>query len=240
MYRIGVFERKWIFLAGITVLICDDNESVHNSLTPYLTEQGLQVRSVYNGEEALKLFRSQRVDLIVLDIMLPGISGTEVCKAVRRSSSVPIIMLSAKSEEFDRILGLEFGADDYMTKPFSPRELSIKIRNILRRQQTELEEEKLSFRELVLYPGSMEVFIGGEKQSFTAKEVKVLMCFLRNAGKVLSRDQILNTVWGYEYCSDSRVVDTMVKRVRQKLPAEGVHFAIRSVYGVGYKLEEVP
>ncbi len=227
-------------MANISVLICDDNESVHNSLSPYLAEQGIQVLSVYNGEDALQVFRTRRVDLIVLDIMLPGISGTEVCKAVRRRSSVPIIMLSAKSEEFDRILGLEFGADDYMTKPFSPRELSIKIRNILRRQQAVPDDQKLSFQELVLYPGSMEVFIGGEKQNFTAKEVKILMCFLRNAEKVLSRDQILNTVWGYEYCSDSRVVDTMVKRVRQKLPSDGVHFAIRSVYGVGYKLEGTP
>ncbi len=219
------------------VLICDDNETVHKSLAIYLEEEGINAISAFNGEEALKLFRISKVDLVVLDVMLPDMSGMDICRDIRRISNVPIIMLSAKSEEIDRIIGLELGADDYVTKPFSPREMSIRIRNLLKRMHSISDVQKYSFEELEAYPESMEIFVNREKIPFTPKETKIVIYLVCNANKVLSREQILNAVWGYDYCEDTRVVDTLIKRIRQKLPSENVHFNIHAIYGVGYKLE---
>ncbi|MCD8369811.1 MAG: response regulator transcription factor [Clostridiales bacterium] len=224
-----------------TILICDDTIAVHQSLTIYLKEEGFDSVSAYTGKDALQIFHTRKINLIVLDIMLPDMSGRDICREIRRASNVPIIMLSAKSEEIDRIVGLELGADDYMAKPFSPRELSIKVRNLLRRADSQVPASaKSTFCELEAYPDSMEIYVNGEKLPLTPKECKVMLYLIKNAKHVLTRDQILNAVWGYEYYDDVRVVDTLMKRIRKKLPTEGVHFVIRSVYGVGYKLEELP
>ena len=222
-----------------TVLICDDNMAVHSSLTSYLNTEGIEVISAFDGESALQALRSHSVDVMVLDVMLPGMDGHDVCREVRKISDVYIIMLSAKGEELDRIIGLEVGADDYVTKPFSPREMVIRIRKALKRLYSIHEVKKLTLGELTVLPDSYEVYVQNEKIELTSKEIDVLAFLLSNVGKALTREHILNAAWGYEYYGDTRVVDTLVKRLRQKLPKDNVHFAIRSIYGVGYKIEEV-
>jgi DNA-binding response OmpR family regulator len=174
--------------------------------------------------------------------MLPDMLGTEVCRNIRAESNVPIIMLSARGEELDRIVGLELGADDYVTKPFSPREIAARVRTNLRRQHAlandRQPEPRYRIAELLVVPNAYEVYINSERIVMRPKEVEVLSYLTANAGKVVSREQILGAVWGYEYLGDTRVVDTQIKRIRQKLGSQDVHFAIRSVYGAGYKLEE--
>ena len=222
-----------------TVLICDDNMAIHSSLTSYLKAEGIDVISTFDGETALQELHRQSADVMVLDVMLPGMDGYEVCREVRKFSDIHIIMLSAKGEELDRIVGLEVGADDYVSKPFSPREVVIRIKKALKRLYPKQEPKKLTLAELTILPDSYEVYIRGQKVDLTSKETDVLSFLVSNAGKALTREHILNAAWGYEYCGDTRVVDSLIKRLRQKLPADGVHFAIRSIYGVGYKIEEL-
>ncbi len=226
-------------MGNYTVLICDDNMAVHSSLTSYLKAEGIHGISAFDGETALEILRTQNVDVMVLDIMLPGMNGHEVCREVRKISDVYIIMLSAKGEELDRIVGLEVGADDYVTKPFSPREMVIRIRKALKRLHSIHEVKKLTLAELTVLPDSYEVFVRDQKVDLSSKEIDVLAFMLSNVGKALTREHILNAAWGYEYYGDTRVVDTLIKRLRQKLMQDDVHFAIRSIYGVGYKIEEV-
>jgi len=220
-----------------TVLICDDNAAVHESLASYLREEEIAVISVYDGETALQRLLAGGIDLAILDIMLPGISGIDVCREVRAVSKVPIIMLSAKGEEHDVIIGLKLGADDYVTKPFSPREVVTRVNTIFRRLSPIIEDKKLFLQELTIIPDAYEVYVSDKKIDLTPKETEILIYLVKNTGKVLSRDQILSAIWGYEYFGDTRAVDTQIKRIRQKLPT-ATHFAIRSIYGVGYKLEE--
>lgn len=223
-----------------TVLICDDNIAIHRSLTSYLNAEGIDVVSVFDGESALQELRFRRVDVILLDVMLPGIDGYEVCREIRKYSNVHIIMLSARGEELDRIVGLEVGADDYVSKPFSPREVVIRIKKALKRLQPKQEPKILTLAELTIHPDSYEVYVNGKKIDMTSKEIDVLSFMVSNVGRALTREHILNAAWGYEYYGDTRVVDTLIKRLRQKLPKDGVHFVIRSIYGVGYKIEEIP
>ena len=222
-----------------TVMICDDKEAVHESLTRFLHEDGIEVISVYDGEAALEALSRHPVDLIILDVMLPRINGTDVCRTIRRSSDIPIIFLSARSEEIDRIIGLELGGDDYVTKPFSPREVALRVRKILSRTSAAPARpatQMLRYAELSVNPDTMEVFVGEQKLDMTAKEGHLLSYLIRNAQTVLNREQILKAVWGYDYYGDTRAVDAVVKRIRKKLPTENVHFSIQSIYGVGYRL----
>jgi len=221
-----------------TVLICDDSMAVHESLATYLRADGIAVISVCDGESALEQLCSNDIDLVILDLMLPDMPGTEICREIRKHSAVPIIMLSAKSEEMDRIIGLELGADDYVTKPYSPREVSVRVQTILRRLRAPDEKKMLSFAEMNIYPDAYEVYVKGEKIDLTPKEVEILAYLVANAGRVLSREQILSAIWGYNYYGDTRAVDTQIKRLRQKLPRKK-NFMIRSVYGIGYKLEAI-
>lgn len=221
-----------------TVLICDDNIAIHSSLTSYLKAEGINVVSAFDGETALQELRHQTIDAMVLDVMLPGIDGYEVCREIRKYSEVHIIMLSARGEELDRIVGLEVGADDYVSKPFSPREVVIRIKKALKRLHPKQEPKELMLAELTILPDSYEVYVRGQKVDMTSKEIDVLSFMVSNAGKALTREHILNAAWGYEYYGDTRVVDTLIKRLRQKLMTDNVHFAIRSIYGVGYKIEE--
>ena len=222
-----------------TVMICDDKEAVHESLTRFLHEDGIEVISVYDGEAALEALSRHPVDLIILDVMLPRINGTDVCRTIRRSRVIPIIFLSARSEDTDRLIGLELGGDDYVTKPFSPREVALRVRKILSRTSAAPARpatQMLRYAELSVNPDTMEVFVGEQKLDMTAKEVHLLSYLIRNAQKVLNREQILKAVWGYDYYGDTRAVDAVVKRIRKKLPTENVHFSIQSIYGVGYRL----
>lgn len=223
-----------------TVLICDDNMAIHSSLTSYLKAEGIGVISAFDGETGLQELHRQAVDVVVLDVMLPGIDGYEVCREIRKFSDVHIIMLSARGEELDRIVGLEVGADDYVSKPFSPREVTIRIKKALKRLQPRQGPKEQHLAELTILPDSYEVYICGERVDMTSKETDVLSFMVANAGRALTREHIPNATWGYEYYGDTRVVDTLIKRLRQKLAKDGVHFAIRSIYGVGYKIEETP
>lgn len=221
-----------------TVLICDDNMAIHSSLTSYLKAEGINVISAFDGETALNELRRQSVDVMILDVMLPGMDGYEVCREVSKISDVYIIMLSARGEELDRIVGLEVGADDYVSKPFSPREVVIRIKNALKRMHPKQEPKTLTLAELTILPDSYQVYIRDQKIEMTSKEIDVLSFLVSNAGKALTREHILNAAWGYEYYGDTRVVDSLIKRLRQKLSRSDVHFIIRSIYGVGYKIEE--
>ena len=222
------------------ILICDDDPVVHESLGLYLTSEGYEHQSAYDGQQALEMFENQHPDLIVLDLMMPKMSGTDVCRTIRQKSSVPIIMLTAKGEEIDRILGLELGADDYIVKPFSPREVLARIKAVLRRFSEKTEEEDSSIIRLPQLEISLEnyqVKAAGKVIPCTPKEVEILHMLTSNVGQVFSREQILSRVWGYVYFGDTRSVDAHIKRIRQKLPQENVPWALKTVYGVGYRFE---
>ncbi len=219
-----------------TVLICDDNIAVHESLSTYLNEAHIQVLSAYTGEEALEQLMRHDIKFVILDLMLPGISGLDVLRDLRKFSDVPVLILSAKSSEFDRILGLELGADDYIAKPFSPREIATRVQVILKRTENKSVSKLISFSNLTIDTHAYTAFIDGKLLELTPKELKVLALFASTPGIVLSRERILNNVWGYDYYGDLRSVDTQIKHIRQKLP-KSAKFEIKSVYGVGYKLE---
>lgn len=220
-----------------TVLLCDDSKALHDGLASYLSEQGFLVVSAYDGETALERLRKFPVDVVLLDVMLPGMDGFEVCREIRRRSDVYIIMLSARGEEDDRVRGLETGADDYVVKPFSPREVTIRIKRALRRLNPREEPKTLRAAELSVLPDSYQVFVGGEEVRLSPKELEVLAYMAANVGRVLTREMILNAVWDYNYFGDTRVIDTMIRSLRQKLAHPDVHFAIATIYGVGYRLE---
>ncbi|WP_373212460.1 response regulator transcription factor [Ruminococcus sp. 5_1_39BFAA] len=226
-------------MRNTTVLICDDNIAVHESLTTYLNQTGIDVISLYDGRNLINTLRTRKIDLVILDIMLPGRSGTDICQEIRKTNDIPIIMLSAKSEEDDRILGLELGADDYVTKPFSPKEVTVRVNTILKRLHPRKEPSALFFSNLILYPASYKAVILEQTLDLTPKEFSVLQCLIREPDKVQSRDLILDEVWGNDYFGDTRAVDTIIKRLRAKLSKANAHFTIQSVYGIGYKIDEL-
>lgn len=221
------------------ILICDDNEATHQILSVYLEAEGMRHYSVFNGRTALKKAESENYDLIVLDVMMPGMSGTEACREIRKFSEVPIIMLTGKGEEIDRILGLEMGADDYVLKPFSPREVVIRIKRILKRLEVQkpTAAKKIILTNLSIDLDRYEVKIAGEIIELTPKELEIFYFLVENQGQVFSREQLLDKIWGYDYYGDTRAVDTQIKRLRKKLGQEDLHFQIKSIYGVGYKFE---
>ena len=220
------------------ILICDDQPIIHETLGVYLREEGFDVCWAYDGSEALLKFESELPDMIILDIMMPKVTGIEVCREIRHKSDVPIIMLTAKGEGIDRVLGLELGADDYIVKPFSARELVARVKAVLRRYHHESKDDNSVIRvaEMEIDPSNYEVKINGTLLRVTPKEVEILELLASQPGKLFEREKILERVWGYYYYSDTRIVDTQIKRIRQKLP-EGISFTITTVYGLGYKLE---
>ena len=222
-----------------SVLICDDSEAICTGLSAYLKQDGYEVVIANTGEEALKKLERHNFDAIVLDIMLPGIDGYEVCRRIRKSNDVYIIMLSAKGEDIDRVVGLEIGADDYVTKPVSAREISIRIRKAMDRINPKHDVKKLELAELVVYPETFQAFVKGQEIKLSYKEMSTLIYLMSNAGKALTREHILDAVWNFDYLGDSRVIDGMIKRLRQKIVLDGVHFTIQTIYGMGYKLEEI-
>ncbi len=222
------------------ILICDDQPILHETLGVYLENEGFEHYSAMDGQEALDKFNSIKPDLIILDIMMPKKSGTDVCREIRSVSRVPIIMLTAKGEEIDRIVGLELGADDYIVKPYSAREVVARIKAVLRRFSAAKEQPQkvLEFDDLIININSYDVRVKGERIPFTPKEVEIFQLLASHPGRVFEREQILTQVWGYnDFFGDTRAVDTQIKRIRQKLPQEGVNWAIKTVYGVGYKFE---
>lgn len=221
------------------ILICDDDPVVHESLGLYLDNEGFDHISAYDGTQALEMVNNSHPDLMILDLMMPKMSGIDVCRTIRQNHKLPIIMLTAKSEEIDRILGLELGADDYIVKPFSPREVLARIRAVLRRySEPQVDSDQVvRFPQLEVNLANYQVKACGQVIPFTPKEVEILHMLTASAGQVFSREQILSHVWGYDFFGDTRTVDTHIKRIRQKLPQEGVPWSLKTVYGVGYKFE---
>lgn len=228
----------------LKILICDDNIAVHESLSAYLKAENMDCFSAYDGVEALNKIKNEHYDIIILDIMMPKMFGTDVCREIRKTNDIPIIMLSARGEEFDRILGLELGADDYITKPFSPREIVVRVRTILKRLQPQStfqsRQGRIAIGEMTIDVEGYEARVTDIKLELTPKEIETLIYLAQNRNKVLTREQILNRVWGYDYFGDTRAVDTLIKRLRQKFPDSDKGFEIKAIYGVGYKLEVGP
>lgn len=224
------------------VIICDDNPAISASLHGYFEEEGFQVLTASNGAECMALLRGEEPDMLILDVMLPDCNGRDLCMEIRKKSDVPILMLSAKGDVIDRILGLQTGADDYVSKPFSPHEVLLRAKKLMqRRSGVPQKKRRLELAELVCYPDSFEAYVAGEPIRLSAKEFKVLCYLLAHAGQVITREHIINDVWGFEYVGEVRMVDTVITRLRRKIfpdPKQKLHFDIATVFGVGYKLEE--
>jgi two-component system, OmpR family, alkaline phosphatase synthesis response regulator PhoP len=219
-----------------TVLVVEDETSIASFVALYLKNAGYGIRTVGTGQEALDTLAHERPDLIVLDLMLPDLDGIEVCKRVRQSSDVPILMLTARDEDVDKIIGLEVGADDYLTKPFNPRELVARVKSILRRsvpERRELQTRQITHGKLEIDAGRREVQVDGEEVQLAPKEFDLLWELLDHRGLVLTRDQLLERVWGYTFAGDTRTVDVHVRQLRRKL---GEASPIVTVWGVGYKV----
>lgn len=226
-----------------TILIVEDERNLCDLIRDNLQEQGNQVLQAFDGSSALTMARETVPDLVILDIMLPGIDGLEVCRRLRQGSIVPILMLTARAEEIDRVLGLELGADDYLTKPFSMRELKARVRALLRRvemmQTTDLSANQVvTFAGLYLDPTSYETRLDDQTIDLAPKEFSLLYLLVRYPGRVFSRAYLLDEIWGYEAAAYDRTVDTHIYRLRQKLGAEGeIAQRIVAVRGIGYKFE---
>ena len=222
------------------ILVVDDEPDAIELIRFNLKASGYEVLTAEDGEEALAKARKCSPDMILLDVMLPEIDGLEVCKILRRdpaTASLPIIMLTAKASEIDRVLGLEFGADDYVTKPFSPRELMLRVRNLLKRKESSKEEvERFQVRDIELDVSKYEVKIMGQPIDLTPTEFKLLQILMERKGRVQSRDRLLQDVWGYDQLIDTRTVDTHVRRLREKM-GEAADY-VTTVRGVGYRLME--
>ena len=220
------------------ILIVDDNEQILQILTQYVKAEGWPYLTAKSGEEALSLFDTAEPALILLDIMLPGIDGLSVCRRIRSTSNIPIIMITAKDEDADRILGLDIGADDYIVKPFSPGEVMARIRAVLRRLPAQEGRETLVIDTLAIHLPSLSVTLGGQRLALTRKEVELLWTLASSPGRVFTRDNLLTLVWGYEHAGNYRAVDSHIKRLRQKLDAyPHDFFSIATVWGTGYKFE---
>lgn len=226
--------------SGYRVLIADDDVHVHQSLSTYFRREGYQTLSAYDGEDAIRQVRQSRPDMMLLDIMMPKMDGLVVCREVRKFTTLPIIMLTAKGEEFDKLLGLELGADDYITKPFSPREVLARVKAVLRRMYELKEEEKskhLVVSNLDIDMGAFIVKLGGQVVPCTPKEIEILWTLASNPGMVFSREHLLQSIWGYDFLGDTRAVDSHIKRIRAKLCQPGNPWDIKTVWGVGYRFE---
>ena len=223
------------------VLVVDDEKLIVKGIKFSLEQDEMQVTAAYNGEDALELAKNSEFDVILLDVMLPGLSGFEVCQAIREFSDVPIIMLTAKGDDMDKILGLEYGADDYITKPFNILEVKARIKAIIRRNQKKApvaEQPKLLIEgDMTIELESRRVSIAGKDINLTAKEFNILTLLLFHPNKVYSRDDLLKAVWGSDALGDGRTVDVHVKRIREKIEKYEDGWSLKTVWGVGYKFE---
>jgi two-component system response regulator ResD len=224
-----------------TILIVDDEAIVREVVSQYLTQDGFSVETAADGIEALARFNSARPDLVLLDLMLPGIDGLEVCRRIRSQSNVPVIKVTAKSDEIDTVIGLSVGADDYIGKPFSPRELVARIKAVLRRASTPppiSEGDPLRYGALVIRPDRRQVEISGQSVDLTAREFDLLEFLARHPGQVFTRDDLLDKVWDWSYASDGGTVTVHIRRLRQKIEADPERPRyVKTVWGVGYKFE---
>lgn len=223
-----------------TVLIADDNRQITSILEEYVKKEGYTPEIARNGQEAINLFLKCKPDIVLLDVMMPIMDGFEVCREIRKSSNTPVIMITARGEDFEKIMGLDIGADDYIVKPFSPGEVMARVRAILRRvTRTDGQKKQLfSFKNLTINLDDYIVTIDNKVITLTKKELEILWTLATNKNKVFSRDNLLNSLWGYDYFGDNRTVDSHIKRLRAKLD-EYRHedWDIKTIWGVGYKFE---
>ncbi|MBE5783436.1 MAG: response regulator transcription factor [Clostridiales bacterium] len=221
------------------ILVVDDDPNIAQLVKLYLEKEGFKVSLETRGDDAVAAFQKNPPSLMLLDIMLPGMDGWQVCRAIRQISNIPIIMLSAKDETFDKVLGLELGADDYVTKPFEGKELVARVKAVLRRAGTgESEKDTLSFPGLTISQEKYEVHFQGKVVEMPPKELEVLYFLAAHQNRVFTREQLLEQVWGFDFFGDSRTVDVHIKRLREKLQgSEALGWQIRTVWGVGYKFE---
>jgi hypothetical protein len=222
------------------VLIVDDDDYISDLVSLYLEKEQFQTKSALDGESALKLFAEFKPDIVILDLMLPGIDGYQVCREIRKTSQVPILMLSAKGEVFDRVLGLELGADDYLVKPFDTKELMARVKALFRRVQTPKSQEQhgdyVEYPDLLVNMTNYSVVYKGQNIDMPPKELELLYFLASSPNHVFTREQLLDHIWGYEYIGDTRTVDVHIKRLREKIK-DNQHWSISTVWGIGYKFE---
>lgn len=222
-----------------TILIADDEERIRKLVGDFLKRAGYSVMEAEDGDSAFRIFENNKkiLDLIIIDIMMPGLNGWELCRKIRETSNVPVIILSARSEEFDELTGYESGADDYVTKPFSPIILVKRVEALLRRASSSSQTADREFNDLIFNDEAHEVRLEGKEVDLTLKEYNILKMLLQDSGRVFSREQLLDGIWGYDFTGDIRTVDSHVARLRTKLGDWG-NKHLKTVYGVGYKIEE--
>jgi len=221
------------------VLIADDHRQITEVLREYVNKEGWEAVLAYDGAQALEIFRREKPDIALLDVMMPIRDGFSVCREIRAESQAPIIMITARGEDFERIMGLELGADDYIVKPFSPGEVIARVKAIMRRlERSETQAQVLEYEGLYVNLDEYVVRISTKPVALTKKEIEILYTLVNNRNKVFSRDNLLNSVWGYEYFGDNRTVDSHIKRLRAKLDVfEHPAWNLRTIWGVGYKFE---
>lgn len=221
-----------------TVLVADDNRQITSILEEYLKKEGYESTVAFDGTQALRLFETLHPDAVLLDVMMPGMDGFSVCREIRRVSDVPVLMITARSEDYEKIMGLDIGADDYIVKPFSPGEVMARLRAALRRVHRDQPGQRVTIGNLTVSLDDYQAQVGGQPVALTKKELEILWTLASHPGKVFSRDNLLESLWGYEYLGDTRTVDSHIKRLRAKLdafPPEG--WQLRTIWGVGYRLE---
>lgn len=229
-------------MANEKILVVDDESNICELLRLYLTKEGYQVTTANDGEEGLEKFAKTKPDMVLLDVMMPRMDGLEVCRRIRKQGNTPVIMLTAKGETFDKVLGLELGADDYIVKPFDPKEVVARIKAVLRRcagsaAAAENTVGVIEFDNLRLDMNSYELRVMGKVVEAPPKELELLNCLASHPNRVYTRDQLLDEVWGFEYYGDSRTIDVHVKRLREKLSGASDKWELKTVWGVGYKFE---
>ncbi len=223
-----------------TVLIVDDEANICELIRLYVEKEGYETIIAYDGVSAVEAFKNKKPDMILLDVMLPKKDGWQVCREIRGMSDVPIIMITAKGETFDTVLGLELGADDYMVKPFEPKELIARMKAVLRRSESRSgveETDIIDFGDLKICKDNYEVFLDGNSIEMPPKEFELLYYLAKNKNRVFTRDQLLDEIWGYEFFGDSRTVDVHIKRIREKIEGADRLWQLKTVWGVGYKFE---
>lgn len=222
------------------IFVVDDERNIRDLIRKYLEKEGYKVTVFENAQNVASEINRLKPDLLVLDIMMPGIDGLELCKEIRKHSEMPIVFVSARDEELDKILGLELGADDYLSKPFSPRELVVRIKNIFRRieKSSRVEAEELTAKDIRVECHRRYVEKDGTELKLTNKEYDLLEFLIRNKNMPFTREQLLEKVWGYDYIGDIRVIDDLVKRLRKKLAEAGAVLEIKTVWGYGYRIDD--
>lgn len=218
----------------------DDEKNIRELIKKYLDKEGYETTLFDNGKNLISEIRRGKPDLIVLDIMMPEIDGLELCREIRKISDLPIIFVSARDEEFDRILGLELGADDYLSKPFSPRELVVRIKTILRRvdKGNSHHDEKIILKDMIMYMDRRYIEINQQELKLTTKEYELFEMMIKNKNIPFTREQLLEKVWGYDYMGETRIIDDLVKRIRKKLKSLNSELEITTVWGYGYKIDD--